>query len=62
MQFLYLPVSSVAGNFPAIAAVVQVQQLLPLRGSPEVIKGFREVYSGGVWAYRCLADQSFLND
>lgn len=28
MQFLYLPVSSVAGNFPVIAAAVQMQQLL----------------------------------
>lgn len=62
MQFLYLPVSGVAGNFPAIAAAVQVQQLLPFRGSPEVIKVFKEVYSGGVRAYICLADQSFFND
>lgn len=43
MQFLYLPVSSVAGNFPAIAAAEQVQRLLPLRDSPEVIKVFKEV-------------------
>lgn len=34
IQFLYLPVSNVARNFPGIAAAVKMQQLLPFKGQP----------------------------